>query len=80
MKSTVFSVLKIVAIAMLVVWALQPAAVQASGPYTCNLQAESYCTAAMTQCCNNCGYNNPNCIVACEQVLFPCLEACGCMP
>ena len=80
MKSTVFSVLKIVAIAMLLIWALQPSTVQAYGQQTCNLQFEGYCVSAMRQCLGNCDSNNQGCIGACTVVLYACLESCGCMP
>ena len=59
MKSKVFSVLKIVAVAMMLVWALQPTAAQAGGNCTLNGpyyygsgfgDCENYCTQQMGWC------------------------------
>jgi hypothetical protein len=77
MKSTVFSVLKIVVVAMMLVWALLPAPVQAQD-CTAFGQCMSVCGNAMSQCANGCGRVVPvmQCINQCVAVFNSCTGQC----
>ena len=79
MKSTLFSVLKIVVIAMMLVWALQPAGVQAlTGCSNQQFgQCMNVCGNAMSQCANRCYQGYPPCIQACMAVLNSCQSQCA---
>jgi hypothetical protein len=94
MNSKLFSVLKIVAIAMLITWAVSGPTQALAGP-NCNYGCQQGCIQAVSQCAENCysqnGYGgtycNPqaqpnclqNCTGKCNSTLMVCLGACGCL-
>jgi hypothetical protein len=76
MKSTVFSVLKIVVIAMMLVWAVG-STVPANAQQSCNYQCEYQCMSQIGICTEYCG-GNPRCIGMCESQFYSCMAGCGC--
>ncbi len=82
MKSNVFSVLKIVLIAMMLVWAVSASA--QSGPPTqyCNQPAELQCIAQMQLCTSYCGpqpSENPWCVAGCYSYFYSCMAQADCL-
>jgi hypothetical protein len=85
MSSKLFSVLKIVAIAMLLTWAVSSPTQAVAGPQ-CNSGCEQGCVWNVQMCAEDCyggvamgDYGPAECLDMCNSDFMGCLASCGCL-